>query len=66
MSPVLNIDRVGRDTGRCLIFCLLPIQYEEIIRPYRLQQKNGPYLKYWPINRPISGNKSPDISPYMK
>jgi len=49
-SPVLNIDRIGRDIGRYLIF-LLPIWYGKIIRPYCLQQKNNRYLKYRPINR---------------
>jgi len=38
-SPVLNIGRCGRDIGRYLILCLLPIRYGEIVRPYRLQQK---------------------------
>ena len=33
---------------------------------YRLQKKNGRYLKYQPINCPISADKSPDISPDMK
>jgi len=34
--------------------------------PHRLQQKNGRYLKYRPISRPISADKLPDISPDMK
>ena len=35
--PVLNIGRVSRNIDRYLIFCLLPICYGKIVRPYRLQ-----------------------------
>ena len=31
-DPVLNIGRYGRDIVRYLLFCLLPIRYEEIVR----------------------------------
>jgi len=42
--PVLNI-------GRYLVFCLLPIRYGEIVRPYLLQQKTADIC-----------DKSPDMS----
>jgi len=34
--------------------------------PVSFVEKSGRYLKYRPINRPISDNKSPEISPDMK
>ena len=41
IAIVLNINRVSQDIGRYFIFCLLPIRYEKIVRPYRLQQKTA-------------------------
>jgi len=52
-DPVLNIGRVGRDIGRYLIFYLLPIRYEEIVR-HIVCSKKRPIFE-------ISADKSPDI-----
>ena len=53
ISPVLNIGQVGRDIGRYLLFCLLPIRYWEIVRHIIC-------IKKWPIFE-ISADKLPDI-----
>ena len=53
MSPVLNIGRVGRDIVRYLLFfcCLYDMGKSFVIL---FAAKNGRYLKYRPINGPIS------------
>ena len=58
ISPVLNIGRVGQDIIRYLLFCLLPIRYEEIVHHIVCSKKR-------PINE-ISADKSSKISPDMK
>jgi len=51
-GPVFNIGRVDWDIIRYLFFYLLSIRYWEIVR--HIAAKNGRYLKYQPINCPIS------------
>jgi len=52
-GPVLNIVRVSRDISRYLLFCLLLIPYEKIVRHIVCIKKRSIFE--------ISADKSPDI-----